>query len=111
MRSSGGGQKATSVDADDVRIQRRTQFLEYVALQYDYALSWAEKELEGGADPAGVVREALYMCLHNVFVVIDGGTGMDDRFSVGLFDHDGNELGPALHEWFVDHLFNTERMR
>ena len=78
---------------------------------HDQVIQWAHEQLAASGDPAAVVREAIYMCLHNVLVVIDGGTQAADEFSLGLFDNDGNELGPALHEWFVDHMFNTGRMK
>lgn len=97
------------MDDDGIRVHRRSVFFEHVAMQFDRALAKAERDLAAGSDPRGVVRDVLYGCLHDVFAVIDGDTGLPD-FDVGLFDDDGNEFGPGLHEWFVDHMFDTGRM-
>ena len=96
-----------SVEAE---VQRRRDVLfEHVAeLAFDGGLRVAERHAEQGQDAIDVAREALFACLHNVFVVIDHAT--DLGFLVFLVDEDGNELTPgALHEDFVAHLHDTGR--
>jgi hypothetical protein len=43
-------------------------------------------------------------------VTFDHGTALSDHFDVFVVDEDGKELTDgALHEDFVDHLFETGR--
>ena len=90
--------------------RRRDLFFEQVAIAFDVGLEVAARETEAGKDPVEVAREALMTCLHNVFVILDHGTGLE--FLVFLVDEDGNELTPgALHEDFIAHLHDTGRYR
>jgi hypothetical protein len=98
-----------AVDAEEVT-RRRDLFLEHVAMAFDVGLTVAARESEQGKGAVECAREALFACLHNVFVILDHGTGLD--FLVFLVDEDGNELTPgALHEDFVAHLLDTGRYR
>jgi hypothetical protein len=97
------------VDAEEIK-RRRDVFFEHVAIAFDVGLEVAAREAQQNKDLVEVAREALVACLHNVFVVLDHGTGLG--FRVFLVDEDGNELTPgALHEDFIDHLMETGRIR
>ena len=92
--------------------RRRDLFLEDIARAFDDGLETAQRVAEQGKDPVDVAREALFTCLHSVFVTLDHGSQLADDFLVFLVDNDGNELTPgALHEDFTDHLFDTGRYR
>lgn len=95
---------------DDEVKRRRDLFFEDIARAFDDGLETAQRVAEQGKEPVDVAREALFTCLHNVFVTLDHGTQLADDFLVFLVDEDGNELTPgALHEDFTDHLFDTGR--
>lgn len=95
---------------DDEVKRRRDLFFEDIARAFDDGLKTAQRVAEQGKEPVDVAREALFTCLHNVFVTLDHGTQLADDFLVFLVDKDGNELTPgALHEDFTDHLFDTGR--
>jgi hypothetical protein len=97
------------VDPEEVK-RRRDVFFEQVALAFDVGLQVAAREAEQGKEPPEIAREALVACLHNLFVILDHGTGLG--FLVFLVDEDGNELTPgALHEDFIAHLMDTGRYR
>jgi hypothetical protein len=97
--------------ADEIK-RRRDLFFEDVARAFDAGLEVAAREAERGKDPVEVARQALFTCLHNVFVTLDHGTQLADHFRVFLVDEDGNEVTPgALHEDFTDHLSDTGRLR
>jgi hypothetical protein len=97
-------------DADEVK-RRRDLFFEDIARAFDTGLEVAAREAEQGADAVEVARQALFTCLHNVFVTLDYGTKLADHFLLFLVDEDGNELTPgALHEHFTDHLADTGRL-
>ena len=97
------------VDAAEVK-RRRDLFFEAVARAFDDGLAIAARETGKGRAPVEVAREALFGCLHDVFVILDHGTQLSDEFLLFLVDEDGNELTPgALHEDFTEHLFDTGR--
>ena len=99
------------MDAEEVK-RRRDLFFEDVARAFDVGLERAAREAERGKDPVEIAREALFACLHDVFVTLDHGTQLADEFLLFLVDEDGNELTPgALHEDFAAHLFDTGRYR
>lgn len=95
------------MDAEKRRL-RRDLFFEDIARAYDSGLRVASKHAAEGRDAVDVAREALVVCLHNVFVTFDHGTELADHFNVFIVDEDGNELTEgALHEDFVEHLAAT----
>ena len=99
------------MDTEEVK-RRRDLFFEDVARAFDDGLEAAQREAEQGKNPVEVAREALFTCLHNLFVTLDHGTQLSDEFLLFLVDEDGNQLTPgALHEDFTDHLFETGRYR
>ena len=99
------------MDADERKL-RRDLFFEDIGRAFDTGLAIARKHAKEGKDPEGVAREALFACLHNVFVTFDQGTELADHFNVFVVDEDGNELTEgALHEELVDHLDLTGRYR
>jgi hypothetical protein len=88
--------------------RRRDLFFEHVAMAFDVGLEVAAREADHRQDAVGCAREALFACLHNVFVILDHGTGLD--FLVFLVGEDGSELtAGALHEDFAAHLSDTGR--
>jgi hypothetical protein len=96
----------------DERKRRLDLFLEDIARHYDVWVEDGAERLAKGEDPAAVVREVLYGCLHSVLVTFAHGTALADHFNVYVVDEDGNEVTEgALHEEFVDHLFETGRYR
>jgi hypothetical protein len=96
------------VDAEEIK-RRRDVFFEHVALAFDIGVQVASRDAQQDKDHVEVARAALVACLHNVFVILDHGTGLG--FVVFLVDEDGNELTPgALHEEFIDHLMETGRI-
>jgi hypothetical protein len=97
------------VDAEQAK-RRRDLFFEDIARAFDAGLEVAAREAEQGKEPTEIAGEALFACLHNVFVTLDHGTQLADEFLVFLVDEEGNELTPgALHEDFTTHLFDTGR--
>lgn len=99
------------MDAKEVK-RRRDLFFEDIARAFDVGLQVAAREAEQGKEPVAIAREALFACLHNVFVTLDHGTRLADEFLVFLVDEDGNELtSGALHEDFTAHLLDTGRHR
>jgi hypothetical protein len=97
--------------ADELK-RRRDLFFEDVARAFDTGLEVAAREAEQGKDAVEVARQALFTCLHNVFVTLDHGTELADDFLLFLVDENGNEITPgALHEDFSDHLSDTGRLR
>jgi hypothetical protein len=96
----------------DERKRRLELFLEDIARHYDIWIEDGDERLARGEDPASVVREVLYGCLHSVLVTFDHGTALADHFNVYVVDENGDELTDgALHEEFVAHLFDTGRYR
>jgi hypothetical protein len=58
-----------------------------------------------------VVRKIVHAVTHSVMVTLDGGS-LSAEHSAGpvrLVDRKGGEARPGLHEWYVDHLFETGR--
>jgi hypothetical protein len=102
------------IDSDLVEAEhrklRRDLFFEDIARAFDSGLRIAHAHAEEGKDPIDVAREALFVCLHNVFVTFDHGTQLADHFKVLVVDEDGNQLTDgALHEEFAEHLDATGR--
>jgi hypothetical protein len=58
-----------------------------------------------------VVREIVHAVTHSVIVTLDGGSLSAEHPAgpVRLVDRKGGEARPGLHEWYVDHLFETGR--
>ena|SRR5712672_1494889 len=54
-------------------------------------------------------RDTLIGLIHSLFVSIDGGSRLADTVRVDLVTDQGESLGPALHELFMDYLLNTNR--
>lgn len=61
-------------------------------------------------DIESVVCEILRGYIHTVLTVFDGGSKLADKVLVTVVDEQGQPLGPGLHERFVDHLLETERL-
>jgi hypothetical protein len=57
-----------------------------------------------------VLFAGMSALLHNVLVMLDGGTELVDTFSMHLRTSDGDLLGPGLHDRFYEHLYDTQRM-
>ena len=60
---------------------------------------------------ATAVQEFVHVALHSMLVIVDGGSASAEVGRVRLVDETGESLGDGLHEVFVDHLFETERLR
>lgn len=58
-----------------------------------------------------VVKDLVHVALHSALVAIDGGAASAEVGRVQLVDEHGEPLGEGLHESFVDHLFDTGRLR
>jgi hypothetical protein len=59
-----------------------------------------------------VVNELLRVLTHSILVTIDGGTEYAETYGTPQLVHgDGEPFGEALHELFVEHLFDTGRHR
>lgn len=59
-----------------------------------------------------VVNELLRVLTHSILVTIDGGTEYAETYGTPQLVHgDGEPFGEALHELFIDHLFDTGRRR
>lgn len=57
-----------------------------------------------------VVNELLRVLTHSILVTIDGGTEYSEAYGTPRLLHgDGHPFGVAMHELFVDHLFDTGR--
>jgi hypothetical protein len=92
------------------RTRRRDLFFEDAARAFDSGVRVGERYAAEGKSAEEAAREAVYAALHNLFVTFDHGTQLTDHFNVYVVDEDGNELTEgALHEEFVDHLFETGR--
>lgn len=59
---------------------------------------------------ATLVREVVHSALHSALVSIDGGSESAEVGQLDLVDAQGARLGDALHERYVDYLFETGRM-
>ena len=60
---------------------------------------------------ATAVQEFVHVALHSMLVIVDGGTASAEVGRISLVDETGESLGDGLHEVFVEHLFETERLR
>ncbi|SRR6266540_1835638 len=60
------------------------------------------------ADFERVVRNGMTNLLHNVMVLLDGGTAFTDSHSL-VFTVDGEQLDPGLHELLIDYFDETGR--
>jgi hypothetical protein len=90
--------------------RRRDLFFEDAARAFDTGLAIAERRVGEGKSAVEAAREGIFAALHNLFVTFDHGTALSDDFNVYVMDEDGNESPDgALHEDFVDHLFETGR--
>jgi hypothetical protein len=58
-----------------------------------------------------VIRNILYGQLHSVLVMFDGGTELSDETNLTITDSSGREFPEGLHELFVAHLFDTNRIK
>ena len=72
------------------------------------ALARALRDDEQRADFERVVRSGMTNLLHNVMVLLDGGTAFTDSHSL-VFTVDGEELDPGLHELLIDFFDETGR--
>lgn len=64
-----------------------------------------------GDDLKKVFAECLRGFAVSVLTTIDGGSASGEKGRVHLVDEDGSSLGEGLHEYFVDHLFDTGRLQ
>ena len=55
-------------------------------------------------------RDTLIGLIHSIFVSVDGGSRLADAVRVDLVTDQGESLGPALHELFMDYLVTTNRL-
>jgi hypothetical protein len=60
---------------------------------------------------AAVVGSIAHLVVHSILVTLDGGTSSAEhpQGPVRLVDAAGGEARGGLHEWYVDHLFETGR--
>lgn len=72
------------------------------------------RALNAAGVEASAVRQILSQCLRgfaiSMLTVLDGGTAADEGGRVYVVDEDGNRLGEGLHDEFVTHLLDTNRM-
>lgn len=59
---------------------------------------------------ANFVREVVHSALHSALVLIDGGSESAEVGQLNLVDGEGASADGALHEKYVDYLFETSRM-
>lgn len=56
------------------------------------------------------LAEVLRGLLHSALVTLDNGTALAESVRLSTCDQNGNELGPGLHEGFLLHLAETNRL-
>ena len=59
---------------------------------------------------ARFVRDMVHTAQHSALVAIDGGSASAEVGRLHLTDEHGRTLDGALHELYVDYLFDTGRM-
>lgn len=59
---------------------------------------------------AATVELLVDTALHSVLVTLDGGSASAEVGRVYLVDEDGAHAPDGLHEFFVDHLFDSGRL-
>lgn len=57
------------------------------------------------------LRNLLYGQLHSVLVMFDGGSSLANETNLTIADDNGDQYPEGLHELFVQHLFETGRMK
>lgn len=59
---------------------------------------------------AATVELFVHNALHSALVTLDGGSASAEVGRVYLVDEDGAHAPDGLHEFFVDHLFDSGRL-
>lgn len=90
----------------------------------DADLTWVEdpgpyQRIREALSNAGVGGDAVRMvfaeCIRgfavSILSTIDGGTVLAEKGRISLVNEDGESLGEGLHDDFVGHLFDTDRLQ
>jgi hypothetical protein len=106
---------ASSIDqltADAAAAVRQPSGAEWEETEAFQVLSRALASAEQHEAFERVVGELLRVLTHSILVTIDGGTEYAERYGTPQLVHgDGEPFGAALHEFFIEHLFDTGRLR
>ncbi len=119
-------------------MEQREKFLEELAIFLDYwikqsansvadesvELNWTDhpesfrimqKVVSGSAIKTADIENIFSECLRGFAVsfltIIDGGTALAEDIRLRIVDSMGKSLGEGLHELFVSHLLETDRIR
>jgi len=57
-----------------------------------------------------LLEESLQIMIHSFFAILDGAAADDPSERVVVVDQDGQALGPALHERWVEYLAMVGRL-